>query len=63
MPLVGGGEHDWAALLGQWGWMSRDGQIADAVHLLGVLIYLVAIVGGWLLLRSEPRQELATVSS
>lgn len=63
LPLVGGGEHDWAALLGQWGWMSRDGQIADAVHLLGVLIYLVAIVGGWLLLRSEPRQELATVSS
>ncbi|MDQ3207340.1 MAG: hypothetical protein M3Q37_01920, partial [Gemmatimonadota bacterium] len=63
LPLVGGGEHDWAALLGQWGWMSRDGQIADAVHLLGVLLYLVAIVGGWLLLRSEPRQELATVSS
>jgi len=63
LPLVGGGDHDWAALLGQWGWMSRDGQIADAVHLLGVLIYLVAIVGGWLLLRSEPRQELATVSS
>jgi len=63
LPLVGGGDHDWAALLGQWGWMSRDGQIADAVHLLGVLIYLVAIVGGWLLLRSEPRQELAAVSS
>ena len=63
LPLVGGGDHDWAALLGQWGWMSRDGQIADAVHLLGVLIYLVAIVGGWLLLRSGPRQELAAVSS
>ncbi|HEY5939729.1 MAG TPA: hypothetical protein VIT87_02830 [Gemmatimonadales bacterium] len=57
LPLVGGGEHDWATLLGQWGWMSRDGAIADAVHLLGVLIYLVAIVGGWLLLRQQRGPE------
>ena len=57
LPLVGGGEHDWATLLGQWGWMSRDGAIADAVHLLGVIIYVVAIVGGWLLLRQQHRPE------
>lgn len=57
LPLVGGGEHDWATLLGEWGWMSRDGAIADAVHLLGVLIYLVAIVGGWLLLRQQRGPE------
>ena len=63
LPLVGGGEHDWAALLGQWRLMSRDGEIADAAHLLGVLIYLAAIAGGWLLLRYEPQKELATVSS
>ena len=60
LPLVGGGEHDWATLLGQWGWMSRDGAMADAVHLVGVLIYLVAIVGGWLLLRHEPGKYSAT---
>ncbi|MEA2724316.1 MAG: hypothetical protein QOH59_2087, partial [Gemmatimonadales bacterium] len=60
LPLVGGGEHDWAALLGQWGLMSRDGQIADAVHLLGVMIYLVAIVGGWVVLRHGTQQTLAT---
>jgi hypothetical protein len=53
LPLVGGGEHDWAALLSQWGLMNRDGAIADAVHLVGVLIYLVAIVGGWLLLHQQ----------
>jgi hypothetical protein len=60
LPLVGGGEHDWAELLGRWGWMSGDGAIADAVHLLGVMIYLVAIVGGWLLLRHGAQQKLAT---
>ena len=53
LPLVGGGEHDWAALLSQWGWMTRDAALADAVHLVGVLLYLVAIIGGGLLLRQE----------
>jgi hypothetical protein len=50
LPLVGGGEHDWAMLLGEWGWLSRDGALADTVHLVGVLLYLGAIVGGWFLL-------------
>ncbi len=59
LPLVGGGEHDWAALLSQWGLMSRDGQIADAVHLLGVITYLAAIGGGWVLLREGAQQKLA----
>lgn len=53
LPLVGGGEHDWAALLSQWGWMTRDAALADAVHLVGVMLYLVAIIGGGLLLRQE----------
>jgi hypothetical protein len=60
LPLVGGGEHDWATLLGQWGLMTRDGAIADAIHLVGVLIYLVAVVGGVLMLRHEPRKNFAT---
>jgi hypothetical protein len=60
LPLVGGGEHDWAALLGQWGWLSRDGALADTVHLVGVVIYLVAIAGGWYLLRHEAPKKLAT---
>ena len=59
LPLVGGGEHDWATLLGDWGWLSRDGALADTVHLVGVVLYLVAIVGGWYLLRHEPQQKLA----
>ena len=58
LPLVGGGEHDWAKLLGDWGWLSRDGALADMVHLVGVMLYLVAIVGGWFLLRHETSRDL-----
>jgi hypothetical protein len=50
LPLVGGGEHDWALLLGRWGWLDRDQALGGAVYLVGVVIYLAAIVGGWLLL-------------
>jgi hypothetical protein len=57
LPLVGGGEHDWAILLGNWGWLSRDQSLANAVHLLGVVLYLVAIMGGWLLLRQQSGAE------
>jgi len=59
LPLLGGGEHDWAILLANWGWLSRDHALADAVHFAGVVLYLVAIVGGWMLLRQK---ALAAVS-
>jgi hypothetical protein len=55
LPLVGGGEHDWALLLEQWGWLDRDQALGRAVHLLGVLLYAVAVVGGGLLLYSRGR--------
>ena len=44
LPLVGGGTHDWAYLLGPRGWdvMDRAGEIAGFVDLLG----MVAAVGG-----------------
>jgi hypothetical protein len=54
LPLVGGGEHDWAILLANWDWLNRDQALADAVHLLGVVLYLAAIIGGWRLLRADP---------
>jgi len=47
LPLVGGGEHDWAFLLGQWGWLERDQAIGGAIFLTGVVLYSVAVVGGW----------------
>jgi hypothetical protein len=55
LPLVGGGEHDWALLLDQWGWLDRDQALGRTVYLLGVLLYATAIVGGWLLLREAGR--------
>jgi len=46
LPLVGGGEHDWAYLLGRFGRLSQDQQIGHSVWTAGVVLYLVAIVGG-----------------
>jgi hypothetical protein len=53
LPLVGGGEHDWALLLGQWGWLPRDQAIGGAVYLVGVILYGAAIIVGWSLLRTS----------
>ncbi len=35
LPLVGGGEHDWATLFGQWGLLPRDTSIAGTMSFLG----------------------------
>ena len=35
LPLVGGGEHDWGTLLGQWHLLSRDTALAGGVAALG----------------------------
>ena len=56
LPLVGGGEHDWAILLANWDWLNRDASLANAVHFVGVVLYLMAIAGGWLLLPQEPKK-------
>jgi len=53
LPLVGGGEHDWAILLDQAGWLERDQTIAGAVYLAGVVLYAIAIVSGWVFLHSR----------
>ncbi|MBA3316493.1 MAG: hypothetical protein H0T50_00175 [Gemmatimonadales bacterium] len=47
LPLVGGGEHDWALLLDRFGWLERDQAIGGAVFLIGVALYAVAVVSGW----------------
>lgn len=48
LDLVGGGEHDWAYLLGELGLLKQDQRIAQAVWMIGIVIYLAAIVGGLL---------------
>jgi hypothetical protein len=47
LPLVGGGEHDWALLLGRAGLLHRDLEISRVIVVSGFLLYGVAIVLGW----------------
>lgn len=48
LPLVGGGEHDWTTLFGQWGWLARDTAIARTVAALGWVGMLMAAAWlGW----------------
>jgi hypothetical protein len=63
LPLVGGGEHDWALVLGELGWLDRDQAIGGAVFLIGVLLYIVAVVYGWRVLSSEASDEPAATSA
>jgi hypothetical protein len=59
LPLVGGGEHDWAFLLGEAGWLARDVALARAVHGAGVMLYIVALaLGIRAALADEPRPTL-----
>ena len=46
LPLVGGGEHDWTALLTQWNLLERDTVLAGQVALLGWTLMLAW--AGWL---------------
>ena len=47
LPLVGGGEHDWAYLLDALGWLAHDTAIARAIHALGVVLFAVALGMGF----------------
>jgi hypothetical protein len=37
LPLVGGGEHDWTALLSRWGCLAQDIRIAQVIRAFGWL--------------------------
>jgi hypothetical protein len=47
LPLVGGGEHDWAYLLDRAGWLAYDGAISNFVRACGLAAYVAALVWGW----------------
>lgn len=46
LPLVGGGDHDWANILGRWGALSADQRVASWFRTLGWLLVLGA--AAWL---------------
>jgi hypothetical protein len=61
LPLVGGGEHDWAALLTHYGLLEKDTQIAHVVNqvgYIGIVACLVFAVSVWLIQRGNA-QEVA----
>jgi hypothetical protein len=55
LPLAGGGEHDWTALLSQWGLLERDTVLAGRVAFLGWTLMLAWV--GWLGWRLWVRQR------
>jgi hypothetical protein len=63
LPLVGGGEHDWAYLLGELGWLARDRQIADAVRAAGAVLLVLATVGGALALGASAARDDAKAAA
>ena len=57
LPLVGGGEHDWAYLLAEAGWLTRDVALARAIKGVGVLVFLIALALGLLAALAPPATE------
>lgn len=47
LPLVGGGEHDWAYLLGTLGWLRHDQTLSTSVSAFGFLIFVASTWLGW----------------
>ena len=46
LDLVGGGEHDWAYLLGELGKVHASAEIAARVHAVGTVLLVVATIFG-----------------
>ncbi|HET7630689.1 MAG TPA: hypothetical protein VFK16_00095 [Gemmatimonadaceae bacterium] len=46
LPLVGGGEHDWAYLLGRTGLLAHDQGVASTFSALGWLFFVYGLVAG-----------------
>ena len=57
LPLVGGGEHDWAFLLGHFGVLAHDQGIGRGFHAIGTLLWLVSVLGGLLFALTAPAPD------
>lgn len=54
LPLVGGGEHDWATLFAHYGVLDRDTEIAGVVNQAGYAgIVACLLFAGWVWLRQR----------
>jgi hypothetical protein len=57
LPLVGGGEHDWAYLLSRLGALQSDQGIGQTVLAIGIVCFVMSITWGLLTARSRPDEE------
>jgi hypothetical protein len=62
LPLVGGGEHDWAYLLGRLGRLQQDQSIGHAMWSIGVLLFLIATAWGLFAFTAQPPIKTADVA-
>ncbi len=62
LPLVVGGEHDWAYLLWQLGLLEHDQGIGRGVHAIGVLIFLFSVWWG-IITAGTSRMRLGRLST
>ena len=57
LPLVGGGEHDWSYLLDTLNLLEKDLSIGRAVHLLGVVLFVLSVIWGVATAGEEPAES------
>jgi hypothetical protein len=59
LPLVGGGEHDWAYLLGRFGLLAHDQGIAGVIRTVGLLLVVASSTYGFVVAsRREPEVDV-----
>ncbi|MCC7053888.1 MAG: hypothetical protein IT355_11560 [Gemmatimonadaceae bacterium] len=46
LPLVGGGEHDWSYLFGEWNLLAHSEQIGLDTHRIGAAVMVAALAWG-----------------
>lgn len=46
LPLVGGGEHDWAYMLGELHWLQYDQRVAKIIWTIGIVVFIGSIALG-----------------
>ena len=47
LPLVGGGEHDWAFILAELDVLRYDDRIAAMIRFVGIVLFAIAILWGY----------------
>ena len=62
LPLVGGGEHDWAFILAELDVLRYDDRIAAIVRFVGIVVFVIAVLWGYAS-AAAPRGSVAAIES